>query len=97
MARRYGTPFLQVVYNNGGWKAPRHSTVAVHPEGLASRGADIGTSFDPAPDYAGIAAAAGDAHAERVRLPDELLGALERAVSAVRDERRCAVVDVRVA
>ena len=23
MARRYATPFLQVVYNNGGWKAPR--------------------------------------------------------------------------
>jgi acetolactate synthase-1/2/3 large subunit len=97
MARRYGTPFLQVVYNNGGWKAPRHSTVAVHPAGLASRGADIGTSFDPAPDYAGIAAAAGGAHAERVRIADELLGALEHAVSAVRDERRCAVVDVRVA
>jgi acetolactate synthase I/II/III large subunit len=96
MARRYGTPFLQVIYNNGGWKAPRHSTVAVHPTGLASRGADIGTSFAPAPDYAGIAAAAGGAHAERVRHPGELVGALERAVLAVRDERRCAVVDVRV-
>jgi acetolactate synthase I/II/III large subunit len=96
MARRYETPFLQVIYNNVGWKAPRHSTAAVHPTGLASRGADIGTSFAPAPDYAGIAAAAGGAHAERVRHPGELVGALERAVRAVRNERRCAVVDVLV-
>ncbi len=96
MARRYGTPFLQVIYNNGGWRAPRSSTVAVHPAGFASRDSDIGTSFEPAPDYAGIAAAAGDAHAERVVLRDQLEAALERAVSVVRNEGRCAVVDVQV-
>ncbi len=93
MARRYATPFLHVVYNNGGWKAPRYSTLAVHPQGQASRTADLGISFDPPPDYAGIAAAAGGAHAEIVRKPQEVAPALERALRAVREERRCAVVD----
>jgi acetolactate synthase-1/2/3 large subunit len=96
MARRYRTPFLQVIYNNRGWRAPRLSTMAVHPRGHASRGADIGTSFDPPPDYAGIAAAAGGAHAEIVRRPEEVEPALERALRAVRDEKRCAVIDAWV-
>ena len=93
MARRYQTPFLQVIYNNRGWRAPRFSTLAVHPQGYASRTEDIGTSFDPPPDYGGIAAAAGGAHAEMVRRPDEVEPALERALRAVREEKRCAVID----
>jgi acetolactate synthase-1/2/3 large subunit len=93
MARRYRTPFLQVIYNNRGWRAPRYSTMTVHPQGYASRGVDIGTSFDPPPDYAGIATAAGGAHPEIVRRPEELEPALQRALHAVREEGRCAVVD----
>ena len=93
MARRYRTPFLQVIYNNRGWRAPRYSTMTVHPQGHASRDVDIGTSFDPPPDYAGIAAAAGGAHPEIVRRPEEVEPALERALRAVRQEGRCAVID----
>jgi acetolactate synthase-1/2/3 large subunit len=92
MARRYDAPFLQVVYNNAGWRAPRFSTIGVHPEGLASRGEDIDTSFAPTPDYAGIAAAAGGAHPETVRSAPEVKPALERAMRALR-EGRCAVLD----
>jgi acetolactate synthase I/II/III large subunit len=92
MARRYRTPFLQVIYNNGGWQAPRHSVTAVHPSGLASRGEDIGISFEPSPDYAGIAAAAGGAHVERIGHPEEVPAALARAVQVVNQEGRCAVV-----
>ncbi len=97
MARRYETPFLSVVYNNGGWKAPRFSAVAVHPEGYASRGDDIGVSFEPAPDYSGIAAAAGGAFARKVERLEELEQAVADGVSAVRDEGRAAVLDVRLA
>jgi acetolactate synthase-1/2/3 large subunit len=93
MARRYRTPILQVIYNNRGWRAPRLSTMAVHPKGHASRGVDIGTSFDPPPDYGGIAAAAGGAHAELVRRRDEVEPALERALRVVSQEKRCAVID----
>jgi acetolactate synthase I/II/III large subunit len=96
MARRYRTPFLQVIFNNKGWRAPRMSATAVHPEGLASRGDDIGVSFEAPPDYAGIAAAAGGAHAERIRHAEEVIPALERAVRAVREEGRCAVVDASI-
>jgi acetolactate synthase-1/2/3 large subunit len=97
MARRYQTPFLQVVYNNGGWRAPRFSTLAVHPDGYASRADDLDLSFDPSPDYSGIAAAAGGALAIRIERPAEVEAGIARAITAVREEKRCAVVDVLLA
>ena len=96
MARRYATPFLQVVYNNGGWKAPRVGAIAMHPDGAASRAADVDTGFAPEPDHAGIAAAAGGACALRISRPDEIEPALKVALAAVRDEQRCAVIDARL-
>ena len=94
IARRYQTPFLQIIYNNRGWKAPKLSTLAIYPDGYASRDEDPGVSFDPPPDYSGIAAAAGDAYARVVRRPEELKPALAEALNAVRREHRCAVLDV---
>jgi acetolactate synthase-1/2/3 large subunit len=94
MARRYGAPFLQVVYNNRGWNAPKFSTLAVHPAGYASRAEDLDLSFDPPPDYAGVAAAAGGAFARTVKSAEALDGALRDALRAVREERRAAVLDV---
>jgi acetolactate synthase-1/2/3 large subunit len=96
MAKRYRTPFLQVIFNNKGWRAPRYSAMGVHPEGLASQGDDIAVSFEPPPDYAGIAAAAGGAHAERITRAEEVEAAIARAVRAVREEGRSAVVDASV-
>jgi acetolactate synthase-1/2/3 large subunit len=97
MARRYETPFLQVIYNNRGWKAPKMSALAVHPSGYASRAVDLDTSFDPPPDYSGIAAAAGGAHARVVKRPEDLEPAIAEALDIVRDEKRCAVLDVWLA
>ncbi len=97
MARRYQTPFLQVIFNNRGWKAPRLSTLAVHPDGFASKSDDLNIAFDPVPDYSGIAAAAGGAFARIVKTPAELDGAIEDALRAVREERRAAVLDVWLA
>ncbi len=94
MARQYKTPFLQVVYNNRGWKSPKLSTLAVHPDGYASRANELDVSFDPPPDYSGIAAASGGAYARAVKRPDELKEALAEAMHAVSVERRCAVLDV---
>jgi acetolactate synthase-1/2/3 large subunit len=93
MARHYATPFLQVVFNNRGWKSPKLSTLAVHPAGYAARANDLGLTFDPPPDYGGIAAAAGGALAIQVRTPSEVDEAIARAWKAVTDERRCAVID----
>jgi len=94
MARRYHTPFLTVVYNNGGWRAPKFSALAVHPDGYAAKAADLGLSFDPASDYGGIAAAAGGAFARKVQRPEEVDQAIAEALEAITVQQRAAVLDV---
>jgi acetolactate synthase I/II/III large subunit len=94
MARRYRTPFLQIVYNNRGWNAPRFSALAVHPDGFASRAKDLDLSFDPPPDYSGIAAAAGGAFARIVKRPQDVEAAIAEGLRVVLEEQRCAVLDV---
>ena len=97
MARHYETPFLQVIYNNRGWRAPKFSALAVHPDGFAAKSDDLGIAFDPPPDYSGIAAAAGGSFARIVKQPSELNSAIEEALDAVRHQRRAAVLDVWLA
>jgi acetolactate synthase-1/2/3 large subunit len=96
MARKYQAPFLTVVYNNGGWRAPRFSMLGVHPEGAGSQEADLNIAFDPSPDSGGIAAAAGGAFARRVTKVEDLEYAIAESLRVVREEKRCAVVDVLV-
>ena len=94
MARRYRTPFLQVIYNNRGWKAPKFSALAIHPDGFASRAEDLDLSFDPPPDYSGVAAAAGGAFARVVKRPQDVEAAVADGLRVVLEEQRCAVLDV---
>ncbi|GEM11154.1 acetolactate synthase [Rhodotorula toruloides] len=99
MARRYETPFLTVVFNNGGWKSPKLSLLGVHPTGLGATGqtSDLNVTFGPSdslnPDYGAIAAAAGGAWFEKVKKASALEGVLREAIRVVREEKRCAVVD----
>jgi thiamine pyrophosphate-dependent acetolactate synthase large subunit-like protein len=70
--------------------------LGVYPDGRGSalRGEQLAVGFGPhAPDYAQIAAAAGGAWGRRVSRAEELRGALQEAVAAVLEERRCAVLD----
>jgi acetolactate synthase I/II/III large subunit len=97
MARRYRTPFLQIIYNNRGWKAPKFSTLAVHPDGFASRAEDLDLSFDPPPDYSGIAAAAGGAFARIIKRPEDVEAGVAEGLRVLREEQRCAVLDVWLA
>ena len=97
MARKYQAPFLTVVYNNRGWRAPKFSMLAVHPDGYASKAKDIDVTFDPPPDYSGIAAASGGAFAKIVKTVDEVEPAVAEALKVVREEKRCAVLDVWLA
>jgi len=94
MSRRYQAPYLHIVLNNGGWNAPRMSALAVHPRGYASRANTLDIGFEPAPDYSGIAAAAGGAYAAQVKTPEEVEDAIAAALKAVREEKRSAVLDV---
>lgn len=71
----------------------------MHPEGLGSKASneDINISFDPSPDYAGIAkaAAGGGVHAVRVERTSELQGVLQEAIEKVK-AGQSAVVDCKV-
>ena len=55
---------------------------------------DIGVAFDPPPDYSAIAAAAGGAFARKVERAAGCRGAVAEAMRVVREEKRCAVLDV---
>lgn len=94
MARRYGAPFLQIVFNNGGWKSPKLSALSVHPDSFARRAESLDIEFAPAPLYASIAEAAGGAYARQVRLPEEVEPAIDEALNAIRTDGRSAVLDV---
>lgn len=85
IARRYDIPFLLVVLNNGGWNAPKVSALLVHREGLSSKSnrRDLNISFDPSPDYPGIAAAAGKAWGATVTTQSELDPAIKEATNVV--------------
>ena len=94
MARRYETPFIQVIFNNRGWKSPKLSALAVHPQGYAAAAEGLDTSFEPAPDYVGIAKAAGGAWGALATTAAELRDAYVEALRVVGEEKRCAVIDV---
>ncbi|KAF4967908.1 hypothetical protein FZEAL_10467 [Fusarium zealandicum] len=100
ISKRYNIPVLTIVLNNKGWNAPRRSLLLVHPDGLGSKATneEINISFDPVPDYAGIAkaAAGGDIHTAKVEQAAELESVLKEAIAKVQ-AGQTAVVDCKVA
>jgi len=101
IAQRYNLPILTIVLNNKGWNAPRRSLLLVHPEGEGSKvdNKALNISFEPTPDFSGIAkaAAGGRCWTGVVRTIEELLRELPHAVKAVRDDGICAVMEVKLA
>ncbi|KAI1631565.1 thiamine pyrophosphate enzyme, N-terminal TPP binding domain-containing protein [Biscogniauxia mediterranea] len=99
ISKRYQIPVLTIVLNNKGWNAPRRSMLLVHPEGLGSQATneEINISFDPVPDFAGIAkaAAGGDLFAARIDKAEGLEATIKQAVEAVRGGQS-AVLDCKV-
>jgi acetolactate synthase-1/2/3 large subunit len=90
----HGLPTLTIIANNGGWGAVRRAVESVHPEGWAMRAAEMPfVRFGVRPAYEMFVQACGG-HGEAVSDPKELPAALERALRAVRDERRQAVLNV---
>ncbi|EKN68435.1 acetolactate synthase catalytic subunit [Neobacillus bataviensis LMG 21833] len=95
MAKRYNTPFLTIIYNNQGWRAPKNSTLGVHPHGIANATQDFYVNFDPTADLSTIAAAAGDAHAITVKKRSDLKNAIKAGLMQVKNGR-AAVIDVYI-
>jgi acetolactate synthase I/II/III large subunit len=88
-------PQLTVIYNNGGWKSPRISTVMVHPDGPAERNDTYWVAAGAGTRYEEIAAATGAAVGFRVDDRSELAATLRRALETVR-AGRSAVVNVQL-
>ena len=90
----YQLPILIIVYNNQCWHAVKRATRAVHPEGWA-----VGTNHFPlseleaAANYEKICEAFGG-YGERVEAPEQVGPALERALYAVKHEKRQALLNM---
>ncbi|PAV15662.1 Thiamin diphosphate-binding protein [Pyrrhoderma noxium] len=96
IAKKYNTPYLTVILNNGGWKSPKLSMMGVYPNGFGSKvnGSRLTVGFGPeVPDYSKIAEAAGGAWGKRVTLLSELVSSIAEGIRIVREEGRCAVLD----
>jgi acetolactate synthase-1/2/3 large subunit len=92
MAAEWGTPFLAVILNNGGYRASRLPVYGLFPGGVsAQRQTAVGTRFTRAPDYPALAAAC-HAHGERVEKAEDLVPVLRRALAAL-DAGQAAVVE----
>jgi len=92
-ARLHGLPFLTVIFNNGAWEAVERATRSVHPDGWAATTSSFPLAGLAPAHYEEIVRGFGG-HGERVEDPAELPAALGRALRAVRDGGRQAVLNV---
>ena len=93
-AQKYRIPFLTVVYNNQVWNASIAAARGLYPDGVARKTNNFpGTDLSPSPQFELTAQACG-AYAERVEEPDQIPRALERALKAVQEDGRQALLNV---
>ena len=95
VASTYDIPFLTVIYNNGGWNAPKYSTLGVHPHGTAMRNDTFWATTTSGTRLADVARASGNVSAFEVCDRKDLTDTLGKAMDDVRSGRP-AVVDVRI-
>jgi acetolactate synthase-1/2/3 large subunit len=87
-------PVLYVIFNNARWAAVHRSTLSIYPKGHASKMTEPAfATLEPSPRFEHVVQASGG-HGERVTEPKALMGALERALRVVREEKRQALVNV---
>jgi acetolactate synthase-1/2/3 large subunit len=87
-------PVVLVVFNNQCWNAVKGSVLDLYPEGWAVQKKHfVLCDLKPEPAYEKIAEAFGG-YGERVEDPDKIIPALKRAVKAVKQEKRQALLNV---
>lgn len=101
MAKKYETPFITIIWNNGGWAAPRNACLRLHPQiaqqhdpSSGTLGDALMTSITPSPSFGKIAEGAGDAWWRIVKSVGDVDEACREAVRVVRQEKRCALIEV---
>ena len=96
VSQAVGLPVLFVVFNNARWAAVHRSTLTMYPDGAAARAAEPPFAvLEPSPRFDKVIEASAG-HGEYVSNAEELPGALERALRVVREEKRQALVNVRL-
>jgi acetolactate synthase-1/2/3 large subunit len=87
-------PVLFVIFNNARWAAVHRATLGMYPQGYAAKMSrpPIAT-LEPAPRFEKLVEASGG-YGERVESAAEVVPALARALRAVRDEGRQALLNV---
>ena len=89
-------PVLFVVFNNARWGAVHRSTLGMYPKGAAAQAAEPPFAvLEPSPRFEHVIEASGG-YGIQVTDTAELKPALERALRVVREEKRQALVNVRV-
>jgi acetolactate synthase-1/2/3 large subunit len=89
-------PVLFVVANNARWAAVHRSTLATYPKGhAAAMQQPPFATLEPSPRFEHVVRASGG-HGEAVTEAKDLLPALERAMKVVREEKRQALLNVKV-
>jgi acetolactate synthase-1/2/3 large subunit len=97
VAEAHGLPLLTIVFNNGIWGAVRGSTLGIYPQGHAARANVMPiTSLEPLPDFLKVAEASR-AWTARVERAEDLGSTLAEAARVIREERRQALIEVKVA
>jgi acetolactate synthase-1/2/3 large subunit len=94
VSEAYDLPLLTIVCNNAIWNSTKAATQQVMPDGWAvSTGNFPLTQLSPSPRYEKVVEAHGG-YGEKVDDPQEVLPALKRALKAVKEEKRQAVLNV---
>jgi acetolactate synthase-1/2/3 large subunit len=100
ISRRYKKPFVTVIFNNGGWNAPKKSLLGVYnaKEQQEASLESLHLSFggddnDATPDYGGIAKASGGAKCYKVAKYSQLQEAVQGALEVVVKEGKSVVLD----
>ncbi|MBI4640143.1 MAG: thiamine pyrophosphate-requiring protein [Candidatus Tectomicrobia bacterium] len=94
VSRASDLPILVVIFNNQCWNAVKSAARGVHPDGWAVKTNNFPLSeLSPTPDFEKIVTAFGG-YGEKVERPEEVIPALHRALRAVREEKRQAVLNV---
>jgi acetolactate synthase-1/2/3 large subunit len=89
-------PVLFIIANNARWAAVHRSTLSTYPKGHASAMKQPPfATLEPSPRFEHVVKASGG-HGEAVTEPKDLLPALERAMKVVKEEKRQALLNVRV-
>lgn len=95
VSRAAGLPVLFVIFNNRRWGAVHRATLSIYPRGDAAQAEQPPLScLEPSPDYEKIVEASGG-YGECVSDPADLPAALQRALHAMRVEKRQALLNVQ--